>query len=394
MAVIERHRKKYARLWKAKKGAKDDVEVGARWGGGEALSPLTTDELRAAARSFKLTTSSTYDGLHPRLLEHLSDDGLATLAVLYQIAECLGTMPPSARSVAVSLIPKPNTTGECRPIGIGAGVTRLYTKARQPMLDAWEEQHRRDFLAAGKGVGSVDAVWRQTLDAEAEVIDGGCAAAILWDLSAFFDTIDHGLLMERATALGWPPVLINMAISMYTAPRIISSRDATAAPLCPTQGVMAGCSFAKACVTAYYVEPLTKFTEKHEEVDLDAYIDDFTLFSAGRSEDEVENNIVDGAVALHKVIKEELNGSVSLGKAAVVASSQSLGAKIRARLGELGGSPVDVCTNLGIDFKAGKRRGRKMKGTKRGQRFARGKKRVPRLRNLRNLLGSRIAGTL
>ena len=394
VAVVEKHRAKFARMWKAKAKINDDIKLGARWGGGTALDILTVEELRAAARTFKLTTSSTYDGIHPRLLEYLSDDGLATLAVIYQIAECLGTMPPSARTVAVSLIPKPNAMGEVRPIGIGPGVTRLYTKSRQPMLDAWEDQHRKEFLAAGKGVGSVDAVWRQALDAEAAVMDGGCAAAILWDLSAFFDSIDHQLLGERAAALGWPPVLINMALSMYSAPRVISSRDAAAAPLCPTQGVMAGCSFAKACVTAYYVEALEKFTKAHEEISLDAFIDDFTLSAAGSSEEQVENDLVKGAIAMHKVIKEELKCSVSLGKAAVVASSEALGAKIRARLGELAGKPVEVCTNLGIDYKAGRRRGRKLKGTKRGQRFARGKKRVPRLRNLRTILGSRIAGTL
>ena len=54
-------------------------------------------------------------------------------------------------------------------------------------------------------------------------------------------------------------------------------------------------------------------------------------------------------------------------KAAVVASTDSLAAGLRRRLGQLGGRATTVAANLGIDFSAGRPRSRTA-----SQRFSRG----------------------
>ena len=60
-----------------------------------------------------------------------------------------------------------------------------------------------------------------------------------------------------------------------------------AAPVNPTRGVAAGCSFAKALVHLYYREDLDKFVATHEGVCLDVYIDDITMSVQGHGEAQV-----------------------------------------------------------------------------------------------------------
>ena len=71
-------------------------------------------------------------------------------------------------------------------------------------------------------------------------------------------------------------------------------------------------------------------------------------------------------------IKDGLSCTVSVKKAAVVASHESLVKSIRGSIGDLGGGEVDFAANLGVDNGAAKKRGRKRKGTIRGQRLWKG----------------------
>ena len=177
LSVLDKYRRKFARLWKADPNdCGDHIVLGPRWGGGEALPRLTPKQLKQAARLFKASTATTFDGFSPRGFEHLSDEGLGVLATLMQITECLGTMPPSARTVSVALIPK--ATGGHRPVCIGTAYMRLYSRARSPIVSKWEDRFRRPFLASAKATGAIDAVWRQAVDAEEAVEQGGHAAAI------------------------------------------------------------------------------------------------------------------------------------------------------------------------------------------------------------------------
>ena len=80
-------------------------------------------------------------------------------------------------------------------------IQRLWAKSRMPLVEAWEVQHLRPYLACAKGSGAMDVVWRQALRAEAGVESGQAAGAVLWDLKSFFDSIDHGLLLARARQL-------------------------------------------------------------------------------------------------------------------------------------------------------------------------------------------------
>ena len=96
---------------------------------------------------------------------------------------------------------------------------------------------------------------------------------------------------------------------------------------------------------------------------------------------------------LHWVITKRLKCDVSWSKAASASSSKSLMKKIKARLGSWAGTDTNesVC-NLGNDFQAGKRRGRTRRLTTRARRLLKGVMKTRKLRNLKLLVGRRIAG--
>ena len=88
----------------------------------------------------------------------------------------------------------PKAAGGVRPIALFPSEYRIWTKARLPLVEQWEREHDRAFFACGPKQSASDVVWKQTLRAEASVSEGGFAAALLWDLQSFFDTIDFELL--------------------------------------------------------------------------------------------------------------------------------------------------------------------------------------------------------
>ena len=88
-------------------------------------------------------------------------------------------------------------------------------------------------------------------------------------------------------------------------------------------------------------------------VEPDYFIDDFTMAAMG-SYRTVIKDLVHFAENLRAVIVEELEASIALDKAAVVASSRKLARALRKLLQELAGKLTSAAKNLGIDFIAGK----------------------------------------
>ena len=93
------------------------------------------------------------------------------------------------------------------------------------------------------------------------------------------------------------------------------------------------------------------------------YIDDLGVITTADTEDEVVETLEKAGKDLARTIKTKLKGQISKPKLATVASSKSLAGKIRKALGVDGGQEMHQAPNLGIDFSAGKKRGRVRKGT-------------------------------
>jgi hypothetical protein len=113
---------------------------------------------------------------------------------------------------------------------------------------------------------------------------------------------------------------------------------------------MAGHTFAKALIGAYYMDPIDEWQRKHPDVHLDIYIDDLTMSCCGASEEYVVERLAAAARDLQALIEKDLKCTIAKQKAAAVASTASLANKLRTRIGENAGRPVRSTPNLGADF--------------------------------------------
>ena len=310
------------------------------------------------------------------------------VAILLETCECVGTMPTAARHVTVSLVPKPK--GGHRPIGLFSGLRRLWARARMSEVTEWEDAHSRPYLACAKGSGALDVVWTQAVKAEARVASGSEAAAGLWDLKSFFDCIDHGLLWARAVQVGFPLVVVSLALASYTAPRSVQLREGKAAPIYPRCGVIAGCALAKSLVAVYYLPVMDAFVARHPRVEVDVYVDDLTLAVSGDSVDGVVATLAAAAHDLFEVITGELQCSIAPGNEAVVASSADLAARARLAIGPFAGKVCSHTPSLGVDFGSGRRRGRLGVGSVKRKRLWAGCRRKRRVATLRRIVGPRV----
>ena len=170
-------------------------------------------------------------------------------------------------------------------------------------------------------------------------------------------------------------------------------RKRYADPIHRERGVLPGHPFAMAMVHLYYLGDIDDVLARHPGDCLDIYVDDHTMTVQAESEQEVVEKLEALAIDMHGVITRDLGCDVSWDKAASAASSKTLRNAIRLRLGKWAGTGAEetVC-DLGSDFQAGRKRERVRKFTKRAARLLKGARRKKKVRNLKMLVGRRIAG--
>ena len=370
-------------LWKGIWGASDSEFEDERRGPlvppGEPLEPLSPEQLWEAANAFSPRTSAGVDGFHLRNVVFLSRAALGALSLIYSASEIHGYFPSPTRRVVTALLEK--AAGGFRPIGIFCSLYRLWAKCRRPMCDQWEHENDRAYYAASKGRSTVDCVWRQAVRSQVAVSRGEQAASVLWDIK-FYENVSHKKLVDRAIRKGFPVALIRVAIQMYRAPRHLSLKGLTLGGLHPSHGVVAGCAAATTFVKVYTLDPLDGFLLRNPFAQLDVYIDDFNIGAQG-TPTSIQYTLTEAAEDLSGVIQEEFECSISLEKAAVVASSDLTLRLVRKGLGGLSGEHTTTSKNLGVDYAAGRMtcRQSRMSLTRR-KRIAKVVRRKQRLRRL------------
>lgn len=191
-------------------------------------------EIREASKSFRTRTAVTFDGFHPRHVSCLCDQGIGVLATIYAVVELTGIWPRQIALVVAALLPK--AKGGHRAIGLMPAAYRVWAKARRRLSDEWELRHVRPYLAATKGNGAVDTMWRLGARQEAGVGEGMQAAAIAEDLKSFFESIGRERLAAEAAALGYPMPLIRAAFGAYAHARMMTMQGRVSREVYPNRG--------------------------------------------------------------------------------------------------------------------------------------------------------------
>ena len=128
-----------------------------------------------------------------------------------------GAVPAQALLVDVGLIPKP--AGDERPIGLTAMLYRLALRLRKAVVSEWDDKRAGYWDDAVKGSSPLRAAILRSLRVEVSTLLGLEAVGILWDVSAFFDSMSIAILIPLALEQGFNPWLLGMAIRTHMGPR-------------------------------------------------------------------------------------------------------------------------------------------------------------------------------
>ncbi len=377
-ALLGGQRDKFRAHWKPAAGAYQ-----YKWPTRDELHMLTPDHLRETARSFPWKTACTYDGFHPRQIADLPDEALAALAILLQAVEVSGQWPPQVSLVMTPLLPKPK--GGFRPIGLMAGIYRVWAKARRAAADEWEAAHQRAYLSSSRGNGSIETMWRMATRQEAGVSEGEQAGIVADDLAAFFETIDREALMREAVAMGYPLPILRAALGAYSAARMLTLQGRVCRELYPTVGVVAGCSLAMSLTKLFYVRAFDAYVKTlPPAVHLDVHVDDVTLSAVGPAR-QVPTLLASARGALATVI-QDLGCTFAAEKTAITGTTREITDEIARRIGVAGDRGASACL-LGVDCTAGAPRRRLARKSRRAERLRAALARKVRLRKLRAIVG-------
>ena len=381
LGLLRSERDRWSTVWGSRSEALPSPSVDR-----SALPRLRAEEIREASLKFNWRTSISVDGFHVRHFALLEDPGLEALAVLLEAMETIGRLPPQVKYIIVLLLEK--ATGGFRPIGLFCGIYRVWGKARRAVCSQWEASNDRSYFAAGMGRSASDAVWRQSVLAEAGVGADNAAAAFLWDITKYYEQFNYALLQARAHRLGFPVAIFKVVLFAYKCARHISYSGAVTEALFASNGIIAGCFAATSLTRVYAIEPFDEVCRLCPTVTFDFFVDDLTGSKVG-SMQEVECDLVHAAHRLKDAVEVDLRASIAIDKAAVVASSQKLAQNIRTKLGPLGGTTVQATRNLGIDYAPGKCRGAHGRCSARAKRFRQATARRLRLSRVCKVVGLR-----
>ena len=318
----------------------------------EEMEPMTVQQLRQAARSFKKETGLGWDRLHPHALLRLPTGLLQWLCRILTNAERLGSWEAAIGLVLVVLIPKGE--GGLRPIGLLPTLIRIWSKARRQVARDWEEKEWRGYLYGGKGAGAQVAAWKHAARTEAATLMRRSHAATLVDLEKAFERIQHHRLVEAARQWNFPLRILKMALAAYRLPRVIGIGGVFSKAMVATKGATAGCVFATLELRAMILQIGDAICNRFPEAELTMYVDDDTIEAEGE-EHEVEETVV-GATELLCTSLTEVGLAVSPKKNCCLASSAALGRRIAARLTPWAVQHVEVAKMLGVGVTAGVRR--------------------------------------
>ena len=215
---------------------------------------------------------------------------------------------------------------------------------------------------------------------------------MLWDLSAFYEFIRRGALVERARDSGFRAETLRVALSAYGMFRLYTKDSVSVGIGHALVGVVAGCPLATTLVAVYTVAVYDACLPKMPGIHLSVMIDDLSVQTSGKVEADIVDRLAGAGEVLYEAIEDELGCSISFPKAAVVASTQRLGKRLLSRFGIAWGQNLGTTVqNLGSDFSAGRKRGAFSKSSVRRARVKKARARMPRLKRLKKGAGSRTA---
>lgn len=172
------------------------------------IPPLTLPEVQIILNQVK--SGSPRDVTPPTILNAVTNSVSPVIREVINASFESGLVPPLWKQAMVkALLKKPNLDpedgGNYRPISLLPGISKIAEKHLNSALSIFLESN--DYLHPSqmdyRPLQGTETVLLAVLEEARKILDdGGCAAILLLDLSAAFDTVNHRLLISRLREVG------------------------------------------------------------------------------------------------------------------------------------------------------------------------------------------------
>ena len=180
------------------------------------LQDFTMIELNKAINSIKPKTSCSHDQIHPSLLQHLPIEFKKVLLSLFNNAWSNSFFPSAWKTSLIIPILKQNKPKEdpnsFRPIMITPVLGKLYEKIIHSRLYWFAESNHlipHTQTAFRKYHSSIDAFVRLTNAISECLKDNQILVAAFLDFQNAYDNIQHPLLLQKLSKMGFPIPVVN-----------------------------------------------------------------------------------------------------------------------------------------------------------------------------------------
>ncbi len=266
--------------------------------------PISWVAIRQVARSFPWHTSN-YEGMSPRHVAELPEQGLRLLVMLFNLCEVFGDYPKVLSNLFVKLIPKP--TGGFRPICLFRSLYRIHMKARGDLVRKWEASIGTQVQGFNNEPGRriTDAMYRNGMRGDLLGAKGPSyhGLELLRDLAKAYEAVRRPMLWEPATKHEYPSWLLRLSLNAYGWDRRLEMQAGMVGPsIRVTKGICAGSAHATYELKLYLLDYLVEAAGRFQWLKVSIHVDDFSLFVQGQHDDECLVRLEESANHMDKAL--------------------------------------------------------------------------------------------
>ena len=320
-----------------------------------ALPPLQWEDVKTACHK----TGNKKGGIDCwsyKAVRNLTDQGYQMLTDLFHEMEGQVSIPFQLQVVQVALLPK-NEVKE-RPISLTSVLWRIWTKLRRSSLAVWLEEYSRTsgFDSAVPGHTSLDPALARLIRAEDHKFRGQTFITLFCDLEGFYDVVSHERLAQQGMLLGFPSLMLELAIQLYEGPRRLYGEGVASPSIWPKRGMLQGCPCAPTLAKLTTYKPLTAIMAKPGVSHADLWLDDISIDIAHQDAEIAASLGVDVYRTLKRLLHDE-GLELNMGKTKFVVNNAKSRKALSAMCGPNMPEVADLVKDLGLDKAGAKRRG-------------------------------------
>ena len=126
-----------------------------------------------------------------------------------------------------------------------------------------------------------DVGLRQLMWAESSRIQSTCFIGIFCDISGFYDSVEWQSVIAEGLRLSFPPLLLELALQIYSGYRSLSAENSVAPGILPCSGLLQGVFWPSISKLALFA-PIKQIMEGQLAHHVDQWLDDISADITGR----------------------------------------------------------------------------------------------------------------